>query len=154
MSLWPLWPSGAILPPKSDNHYCQLLHKHSIKQTKQPHIAKCYHTVTLYVIVWCIITTIFFLFSHLHSQSAWYFWNPQCYGCKCTQIKREYCPLPTYPRVGANSAFEANTNTNSIHFLQMKQIRIVFGFQKTIQIYTNSSNYLNMNTISANSLCQ
>jgi len=56
-----------------------------------------------------------------------------------------------YNRVGANSDFE----TNSIHFLKMKRvwIRIVFGFQKTIQIYSNSSNYSNMNTNSANSSC-
>ena len=54
-------------------------------------------------------------------------------------------------RVEANSDFE--TNMNSIHFLDMKRIRIriVFGFQKTIRIYSNSSNYSNMNTNSANS---
>ena len=58
-----------------------------------------------------------------------------------------------WTRVGANSNFEANTNT-SIHFLKMKQIRIwiKFGFQKTIWIYLNSSNYSNMNTNSANVL--
>ena len=53
----------------------------------------CYHTVKSYVIIWCIFTTIFFLFSHLHSQSTWYFWNLQCYGSNWTRIKDEYCPL-------------------------------------------------------------
>ena len=40
----------------------------------------------------------------------------------------------TRGRVGANSNFESNTNTNSICFLKMKQIRIqtLFGFQKII----------------------
>ena len=58
-----------------------------------------------------------------------------------------------WDRVGANSNFETNTNTNSIRFLKMKRIRIriLFGFQKTIRIYSNSANYSNMNTNSANS---
>ena len=40
----------------------------------------------------------------------------------------------TRGRVGANSNFESNTNTNSICFLKMKQIQIqtLFGFQKII----------------------
>ena len=48
---------------------------------------------------------------------------------------------------------ETNTNMNSILFLKMKQIgmQIVFQFQKTVRIYSNSSNYSNMNTNSANS---
>ena len=54
-------------------------------------------------------------------------------------------------RVGANSNFETNTNMNSIRFLKMKRIRILFGFQKTIRIYSNSANYSNMNTNSENS---
>ena len=48
--------------------------------------------------------------------------------------------------VGTNSYFHTNTNTNNIRQQGFRRIRIwiLFGFWKTIRIYSNSVNYSNI----------